>query len=313
MLIKPKFWDYKKPNFLSYLFLILTIPLRLNNLLLKFKPKKEFQNVKTICIGNIYLGGTGKTPTSIKLYELLKKKNYDLLTAKKFYPSQLDEQILLKKKTNFITEKTRKKIVEVSDQKKINLVIFDDGLQDRKINYDIQFVCFDAQNWIGNGQLIPAGPLRENLSSLKKYDAIFLKNKSQISNDVIRCIKNHNNQILIFNTFYKIKNLKNFSTSEKYLIFSGIGNPKDFKNLLITNKLNIVDEIIFPDHYKYQNKDIEKIKKRALDLKAKIITTEKDYVKIHDKYHDDIDFIQIDIEIENENDLINFIERKINE
>ncbi len=83
--------------------------------------------------------------------------------------------------------------------------------------------------------------------------------------------------------------------------------------MLITNKLNIVDEIIFPDHYKYQNKDIEKIKKRALDLKAKIITTEKDYVKIHDKYHDDIDFIQIDIEIENENDLINFIERKINE
>ncbi len=74
MLIKPKFWDYKKPNFLSYLFLILTIPLRLNNLLLKFKPKKEFQNVKTICIGNIYLGGTGKTPTTIKLYELLKKK-----------------------------------------------------------------------------------------------------------------------------------------------------------------------------------------------------------------------------------------------
>ena len=117
MLIKPKFWDYKKPNFLSYLLLIFTIPLRINNFLLRFKPKK-FKNVKTVCIGNIYVGGTGKTPLTIKLYELLKKSKYKLLTAKKFYTSQLDEQMLLKNKTDFITKKKREKIIEIADQKK---------------------------------------------------------------------------------------------------------------------------------------------------------------------------------------------------
>ena len=58
---------------------------------------------------------------------------------------------------------------------KIDLVIFDDGLQDNKIDYDIKVVCFDGRNWIGNGCLIPSGPLREKLSSIKKYDAIFSK------------------------------------------------------------------------------------------------------------------------------------------
>ena len=74
-----------------------------------------------------------------------------------------------------------------------------------------------------------------------------------------------------------------------------------------------MDEIIFPDHYKYKKDDIIKIKKRASELNAKIITTEKDYVKIHEDYIDNINFVKIDLKIHNENDLIDFIKRKINE
>ena len=309
---KPKFWDLKKPNFLSYLLLPLTIPIIINNLILKLRTKKKFKEIKTICLGNIYIGGTGKTPTTIKLYELLKNK-FKVVTAKKLYLKHIDEQIILKKKTEFLSANNRKDIIGMAIDDKVELILFDDGLQEKKIDYNIKFVCFDAQNWIGNGQLIPAGPLRESITSLKKYDAIFLKNQSQNLNEITQIIKKYNNQILIFNTTYEIKNLTNFSTSEKYLIFSGIGNPTDFKNLLIENKFDIVDEIIFPDHYKYQKKDIEKIKKRALRLKAKIITTEKDYVKIRNYHHEDIDFVQIDIKIQNEDELLNFIKKKINE
>ena len=53
--------------------------------------------------------------------------------------------------------------------------IFDDGLQERRFDYDIKFVCFDAKIWLGNGYLLPSGPLRENINSLKKYDGVFLK------------------------------------------------------------------------------------------------------------------------------------------
>lgn len=259
------------------------------------------------------MGGTGKTPSTIKLYELLKKEGYDLFTAKKNYKSQIDEQILLKDKTNFVTKKTRTKIVEFAEQENTDLVIFDDGLQDRKISYDIQFVCFDALNWIGNGQLIPAGPLREKLSSLRKYDAVLLKDQYLDSEKIIKLIKLYNNEIMIFNTNYEIINLKNFSPLDKYLIFSGIGNPKSFKDLIINNNLNVLEEIIYPDHYKYKKKDLDEIKEKANSLQAKIITTEKDFVKIQDDYKKNINYLKIDLKIQNENELINFIKKKINE
>jgi len=313
MLNKPKFWDLKKPNFISFLLRIFTIPIIINNFFLNLKRNKTIKDIKTICIGNIYIGGTGKTPTTIKLYELLKNNEHSIITAKKFYSTQFDEQILLRKKTNFIVDKNRKKIIEIANRKNVNLVIFDDGLQDRSINYDIQFVCFNSEDWIGNGQLIPAGPLREKLSSLKKYDAVFLRNENLDVKDIKQTIKKINNKILIFDTNYEIKNLTNLSQDDNYLIFSGIGSPKNFKNFLLNKKFNIVDEIIFPDHYKYKKDDIIKIKKRASELNAKIITTEKDYVKIHEDYIDNINFVKIDLKIHNENDLIDFIKRKINE
>ena len=71
---KPNFWDLKKPNFLAYLLYPFTIILEINNIISNFIPKKKFTEIKTICVGNLYIGGTGKTPTSLFLYNLLKKK-----------------------------------------------------------------------------------------------------------------------------------------------------------------------------------------------------------------------------------------------
>lgn len=310
---KPKFWNLEKPNLISYLLKIFTIPIIINNFLLNFKTKKKINNIKTICIGNIYIGGTGKTPTSIKLYEILNKFDFNVATAKKYYSSQIDEQILLKSKTNYISANTRISIIHKALTTEYNLIIFDDGLQDKRVFYDIQFVCFDTENWIGNGELIPAGPLREKLSSLKKYDAVFLKVNNRRKENIEELIKKNNPNIKIFNTRYKPINLQKFNSEKKYLIFSGIGTPQNFKKILQKNNINVIDELIYPDHFNYKKSDIENIKERAKRIGAKIITTEKDYVKIHNKYHDDLDFIQIDIEIENENELITFIERKINE
>ena len=80
---------------------------------------------------------------------------------------------------------------------------------------------------------------------------------------------------------------------------------------MIKNKFNIIDEFIYPDHYKYNENDISKIKKRANKLGAQIITTEKDYVKISQLDRENIDFLEITLIIENEKELKNFIEEKI--
>ena len=79
---KPKFWDYKKPNFISYLLLPFTLPLIINNFFLNFKAQKNNKKIKSICIGNIYVGGTAKTPLTIKINSLVKKINFRTATVK---------------------------------------------------------------------------------------------------------------------------------------------------------------------------------------------------------------------------------------
>ena len=311
--IKPKFWDLKKPNLLSYLLLPFTIPVRINNILLDLKSKKKDQRIKTICVGNIYVGGTGKTPTTIKLYQLLKQQGFEVVTANKNYKKHLDEKIILEKKTETISSKDRKEIIDKAISMKKKILIFDDGLQDKKISYDIEFVCFDQKNWLGNGLLLPSGPLREKIKSLKKYSCVFLKKNGEDISNKIQLIKNINPNIKIFYTHFEPLNIDQFDKSEKYLIFSGIGNPNDFKSLLIKNKLNIVDEIIYPDHYMYNESDIIRIKKHANNLGAKIITTEKDYVKISHLDKEDINLLEVDLIIENEKELTDFIKEKFHE
>lgn len=306
---KPEFWDLKKPNLLSHLLLPLTIPIRINNFLLNNSSKIKTKNIFTICVGNIYVGGTGKTPTSIKLYKILNKMNLKVLIAKKYYQNQIDEIKLLKDNARVISGVNRNQIIN-KIKNKIDVLIFDDGLQDKKIDYNLKFVCFDASTWIGNGYLLPSGPLRESLNSLKKYDAVFLKNKKNFN---VKFIKKVNPKIKIFLSNYKITNINRFNLSNNYLIFSGIGNPNDFKNSLIISNFKIVKELIFPDHYKYTHEDILNIKKQALKLNAKIITTEKDYTKLSYKERKDIKFIKIDLKINNEKNLINFIKKKLNE
>ena len=310
---KPKFWELDKPNLLSYLLFPFTIFAELNNYFLNKKSKKNEKKLKTICVGNIYLGGTGKTPLAIKLYQKLEKLNYKVCIGKKFYKDQIDEQTLIQKNADIIIDKSRKNIINRAIKNDVEILIFDDGLQDRKISYDIEVVCFDSECWIGNGFLIPSGPLREKVTSLKKYNAVFLKNLGNENKDIINQINIINPNIKIFYSTYYPANLEEFDISNKYLIFSGIGNPRSFKDLLLKNKLNIIKEIIFPDHHEYNQRDIKFLKKKALELNAKIITTEKDFNKIPDKDKVDISYLKINLKINNEEELTNFLKKALDE
>ena len=102
---KPKFWDYKKPNFLAYILLPLTFPFLVRNFFGKSFSKEKSDKIKTVCVGNIYVGGTGKTPLSIKINNLIKKQGIKSIVVKKFYSNQIDEQNLIKNYTNLICKK----------------------------------------------------------------------------------------------------------------------------------------------------------------------------------------------------------------
>src|SRR5210317_1704521 len=110
---KPKFWDKKKiSKFLIFLF-PLTFPVIVNNYLNKIIPKKKNSKIKSICIGNIYIGGTGKTPIVLMLYKILDRLGYKISVGKKFYKSQKDEQEILRDKCNLVCENSREKILEI--------------------------------------------------------------------------------------------------------------------------------------------------------------------------------------------------------
>ena len=315
ILKKPKFWDLKKSNFLVYLLYPLTILVRINNIISSLIPKKKFTEIKTICVGNLYIGGTGKTPTTLFLYNLLKKMNINPVTAKKFYKNQIDEQKFLKDNSNFISCSDRKEIVKKAIEMKFDIIIFDDGLQEKWINYDIKLACFDSEKWIGNGYLIPSGPLREKMNSLKNYHGLFLKTVNEDPNldYIYNKIKNINPNIEIFVSNIEIRNINKFDIDKNYIIFSGIGNPDGFRKLLQKNKFKIIDEITFPDHYNYQERDISEIMNKANANNAKIITTEKDFKRIPPNLKGEISFLEIDMKIKDENKLVQFLKTKINE
>ena len=303
---KPKFWDLKHLSLYSYLLWPLSKLFELTSSL-KIKNKKKFLNIKTICVGNIYIGGTGKTSLAIKIAKLLKNKNIKSCFIKKNYINQIDEIKLLKKYGKVFTSTKRIDALKKAIKEKYEIAIFDDGLQDNSLNYDFKILCFNNINWIGNGQVIPAGPLRENLNRIKNYEHIFLNGNLESVNNIKKIINKINPKTTIYNGIYKPLNIKDFKTSEKYLVFSGIGNHQTFVSMLKKYKINIIQNIEFPDHYDYTKKDLEKIKSKSKKLNCKIITTEKDFLRIKNKNLKKIKFIKSELYIENEKKLINAI------
>ena len=315
---KPKFWDYKKPNIFAILLLPFTIIIKINILFQKIKnnsTNKNFSNkIKTICIGNIYIGGTGKTPSAIKIKQILKKNNFNPVFIKKNYPESYDEQKLLEKYGEVISLSKRTTSLNYAYDK-FDIAIFDDGLQDNSINYDLKFVCFNIKNFIGNGLLIPSGPLREKIDSLKKYDAVFLNGNNENSDEIKSIIKRHNKEINVFESLYTFVNMDKFDKNTNYVAFAGIGIPINFLTTLKNNKINIVKFLEFPDHYVYKSEDIDKIKNIANTLNAKIITTEKDFVRLENNKNnllkENIQHIKMELNFKDEDKLIDFIKKKI--
>ena len=303
---KPKFWDYKKPNIISYILWPISVIIQVIHFLKSImQHKKKYSSIKTICIGNIYLGGTGKTSLSLKIQKILEEKKIKTCFVKKYYPNQIDEQKILEKNGKLFTASNRQTAINEAIKQGYQIAIFDDGLQDFSIDYDLRFVCFNNINWVGNGFTIPAGPLRENPNNLRKYKNLFLNGNNENLENIKEYILRINPTINIYEGRYVALNINEFDKKDKYLAFSGIGNHKTFISMLKTNKFDIIKELEFPDHYSYSNDDIEKIISFSKKSNCKIITTEKDYNRLSQNLNKEIKFIKSELEIVNEKDFLN--------
>lgn len=330
MINTPEFW-YKK-DLISKFKTLLLLPFSIIWILLS-SIKKNFakrykSHLKVICIGNLSIGGTGKTPFSIQTYKILEILGYKPVFLTRGYRGLTkgpilvnkshnhkdvgDEALLLSKVGTTIVSSNRcigAKYIE-NLKKNYDIIIMDDGLQNYQLEQDIKLLLIDKKLLFGNGYCIPAGPLRQTITQgLKKIDAIIFTGDGDTKDINLNFINNIQN----FDTKLEIKNT--FKTKQNnFLAFCALGNPIKFFNTLKKNNFKIVLTKSFPDHYEYKNKDINTLKEEANNRNLKLITTEKDYVKIDDK-ENEISVLPIEINFSKAdgNKFKSFLKEKIND
>ena len=305
---KPKFWDKTKISFFSVLLFPIALTLKLLSLVKRYFTRSNQCSIPIICVGNIYLGGTGKTPLCIEIFSILKNLNMNPAFIRKKYDSFQDEANLEKQVGPIYQNIKRMEAIKEAIQNKVNIAILDDGFQDFSINKNLSIICFNEKQWIGNGMLIPSGPLRENLSALKRADCVFINGKKNI--DTENEIYSKNKEIKIFYTKHKSKNISEFK-NKKVIAFAGIGNPINFFNLLKENNIDVIEEKEFPDHYNYSEKELKNLISRAKEKNAILLTTEKDYFRINKNYKKNINLLKIVVEIQNKDQFIGEIKKII--
>jgi tetraacyldisaccharide 4'-kinase len=301
--------------------------------------KSHRPEAAVISIGNITTGGTGKTPMVIWVYNFLQQHNTKCSILTRGYKTEKsgedikDEPFILEKncpQAKVIVDsdrvKSAKKAVEQYNSKAI---ILDDGFQHRHLARDIDIVCIDASCPFGYGKILPAGFLRENLSQLKRADAVILTRTDQQSSEkihkIIEKIKNYNPEIITALSSHKIAKILTGENRElpadavsqkKVYAFCGIGNPDAFFNSLKSLGAELAGTKVFDDHHNYNSDDLKNIRLESEKYQAEmIITTEKDFIKLdmqNSGLKNKVGMLKVEIEFtEGEQQLKQLIEKKI--
>ncbi|MDR1417854.1 MAG: tetraacyldisaccharide 4'-kinase [Endomicrobium sp.] len=283
------------------------------------KPKRLQKPV--ISVGNITVGGTGKTPIVIELLKFLVKNKVKPTVLTRGYLRKAKKTVLLKNGTTnldvtisgdepmliaksvpetFVIVGTNRYCNARKFENKINtdVYVLDDGFQHWSIQRDLDIVCINAFNPFGNGMLLPAGILREPIKALKRADIIMLTNSDMISQTQLASLRNEilsltekDSIVTYYDNFeYTSLDLKtNFDIrvlkeSNLYSL-SAIGFANGFENCILKSGLEIKDSIILKDHSVFDNKFLNDVIKKYKN--AYFIVTAKDAVKL-DNIDEDI-------------------------
>ena len=306
----PAFW-FKQTSILAYALL----PFSYIYTYLAFcvrciqKQRSQKLDMPTICVGNLVMGGAGKTPTVLALADLLKSQGNKLLIASRGYGGTQvytglvqpltsyqeagDEPVLMAQYHPVWVGHDRSKVKDIfQDPPQKTWILFDDGLQNQTLDYDMRIVVIDALQGIGNGFIFPSGPLRPGWKHiLEQADRIiFIKHMEESYPKYLDPYKNKIIEARL--QVYDQPNLK------RVIGFAGIGYPLKFKKTLIACNYDVLRFLPFPDHYDYQQEDIEKLINLSRKLHASLITTEKDFVRLKNlNIHHSIHVLKIQLSL----------------
>ena len=270
-----------------------------------------------ISVGNITVGGTGKTPCVIMMAQMLRthgfrpailSRGYGGKNAKQVSIISDGKNILLDSKTAgdepFLMAQSLKNIPIIVGPKRIktgrvainqfcaNVLICDDAMQHRQIFRDIDLVLLDSQNPLNNGHVLPRGKLREPIAGLKRASAFLLTRTDETDEAAnINTKFAQLGNIPIFTSIHKLQDLIKGDYSDilpiskllgkKVCAFCGIAKPDSFQKSLLAAQAHILSWDTFPDHHNYSRDELDKIKSKFNNHKADIIvTTQKDGMRL---------------------------------
>lgn len=320
MLKTPAFWQRKclRSKLLSPLSWVYAT---LGQARFKRKTPKNM-SVPIICVGNVVMGGAGKTPTVISVVNILKRAGYSPHIISRGYGAVVrsvvrvdrkkhtylqvgDEPLLLAKAAPTWASPDRIAGVNAAIAAGADVIVLDDGLQNPNIEKDFSILVVDGMQGFGNQSVFPAGPLREPIAmGLEKSQCVLL-----IGDHIPIDTSNVTNPPPIFKGYIAPKDHK--IPSQDVVGFAGLGYPGKFLSTLNNYDYNVRDFIPFADHHPYTVTDMKRLKKIAKSYDARLITTSKDFLRIPPQYRKNVDVLKINLYFKEPEQLTSLILRSI--
>ncbi len=299
MLKTPSYWYRQlddKAHWKEYLFAPLSALFQWGAHIRRTRFEAYKASIPVICVGNLVTGGSGKTPTAIALYTLLKAENpkskiYFLTRgyggirkgpllvepSEHIYREVGDEALLLSNHAPTIISRDRAKGAQLAEELGADIIIMDDGLQNPTLHKDIRIMVINGEMGFGNQKTLPSGPLREPLETGFEHVDLFIL----IGEDTRGVLSLLPEGKPVMKGSIQLSNSIPLQSDAAYLAFAGMGYPEKFFNFLKDDlKLNVVKTESFPDHHPFRRDELKALHDDAQKLEARLITTSKDMARL---------------------------------
>ena len=255
--------------------------------------------IPVICVGNYHVGGAGKTPTVLALAKLLRELDERPVVLSRGYGGRLegpvkvdrdrhsaadvgDEPLMMAASLPVVVSRDRAAGLALARAQDASVILMDDGFQNPSVAKNVSLIVIDAMRGVGNGRVIPAGPLRAPLSpQLARTDALVVVGEGSAAAKIAADLASRGKPVLSARLKPDQASLAALG-GERVLAFAGIGDPARFFNTLRSSGVDVVRSRAFADHHAFTADEIEQLTAGAKADALTLVTTEKDLARLRD-------------------------------
>lgn len=255
----------------------------------------ERAGIPVICVGNYHLGGAGKTPTTLRLVQMLRELDETPFVVSRGYGGSLagpvrvadhaaaevgDEPAMMARHVPVIVSRDRVEGAELARREGASVILLDDGFQNPALEKDASVIVIDAVRGLGNGCVFPAGPLRAPLAAqIARTNALVVIGEGNAANDVAQGVVQRGGLVLRA-AFVPDESVVARLRGQRVLAFAGIGDPARFFATLRAHGIEVASQRAFADHHPFAAEDVDAMAREAQAGGLALVTTEKDFARI---------------------------------